>query len=119
MTDAQVEQLANELCALKFDGLAQAEIDARILAIVGDLVAGTSRAVLDRAAEIMGQRVAAAARQAETLQTIGRLANATQCPDDVDAVTWLEGLGLIEPDGAGGYVLTPQAATRAIDKDAP
>jgi hypothetical protein len=41
--------------------------------------------------------------------TISRLANATHCPD---AVTWVQGLGLIESDGTGGYVLTPQATTR-------
>jgi hypothetical protein len=108
-----VEKLANELCALRFENLSQAETDAKILAIVGDLVAETSREVLDRAAVLVRERAAAAVKHVEMLETIERLARATHCPDGADAATWLLELGLVERDGLA-YRLTPRAGVRAV-----
>jgi hypothetical protein len=112
-TDSQVEQLAAELVALP---LAQflAEIDARIAAVLGDVDRETAQAALDRAAEIMRHRAIASARHTESLEMVGRLANATRCPAGSSPVTWLEGLGLIERDNTGGYVKTPKATARVV-----
>jgi hypothetical protein len=114
MTDSRVEALAAELVALPLAEMAAAEINRRIADIIGDADRDFAQAALDLAAAIMKQRTAAAAKYAEMLQTIERLAHATNCPDGTNAVTWLQELGLIEPDGAGGYVLTPKAGLRSV-----
>ncbi len=110
----QVEALAAELIALPLAGLSAAEINERIAAVIGDADLDVRQAALDLAAEIIRKRTAAAAKHAEMLQTIERLARATNCPDGTNAVTWVQELGLIEPDGAGWYVLTPLASTRPV-----
>ena len=112
--DPRIEKLAGELIALPLAELPAGEITERIAATLGDADPDVAQAALDLAAELVRQRTADAAKHAETLLTIFRLANATHCPDGTNAVTWLQELGLIEPDGAGGYMVTPQASTRVV-----
>jgi hypothetical protein len=112
--DPRIEKLAGELIALPLAELPAGEITERIAATLGDADPDVAQAALDLAAELVRQRTADAAKHAETLLTIFRLANATHCPDGTNAVTWLQGLGLIEPDGAGWYMVTPQASTRVV-----
>lgn len=114
MTDSRVEALAAELIALPLAELSASEADEAIAACIGDADQDVAQAALDLAAERVRQRAAAAVRRAETLLMIARLAHATNCPDGTDAVTWVQGLGLIEPDGAGGYVQTPKASVRVV-----
>jgi hypothetical protein len=117
MNDYRVERLAAELIALPLAELSAAEIDERIATTIGDADRDVARAALARAAEVMQRRTAFAVKHAEMLQTISRLAAATNCPADTDVAAWLQELGLIEPDGAGGYVVTPKAGLRVVDKD--
>jgi len=105
---------AVELIALPLAELSAAEINARISAVIGGADGDIAQAALARAADIMKQRTAVAVRHAETLTAISRLAAATGCPDDTDVAAWLQGLGLIEPDGAGGYRLAARAALRTL-----
>ena len=114
MTDPHIEKLAGKLIGLPLAELSPAEINERIAAVIGDADRDVAQAALDRAAEIMRERTAVALWHVETLRTISRLAAATGCPDDADVTEWLLGLGLIEPDGAGGYVVTVRAATRLV-----
>jgi hypothetical protein len=114
MTGSRVEALAAELIALPLAELSAAEISLQIAGVLGDADLDIRQAALDLASEIMRKRTAATVRHAEMLQTIERLAHATHCPDGTDAVTWLQGLGLIEPDGAGGYRVTARSSTRAV-----
>jgi len=94
--------------------MGQSEIDAKILDVVGNADRDVAQAALARAAEVMKKRTAFAARHAEMLQTISRLAAATNCPADTDVAEWLQELGLIEPDGVGGFVVTPKANLRSV-----
>jgi hypothetical protein len=114
MADSRVEALAAELTALPLAELSPAEVDMAIAGVICDATPDDGRAALDRAAEIMQQRTAATARHAEMWQMIEQLSHATLCPDGTSAVTWLEGLDLIEPDGAGGWLVTPKASTRLV-----
>jgi hypothetical protein len=114
MTQSQTEILAAAICSIERDGLTQSEIDAQILAIAGHLADGTCGPLIDRVAEIVQQRMAAAARQADTLAQVERLARASACPDDAPMLPWLLQHGLIEVGDDGAYRLTAKASTRAV-----
>jgi hypothetical protein len=64
--------------------------------------------------ESQTERLARAERTAEMLTVAARLARASGCPVETNVMAWCEAHGLIAPDGAGGYVLTPQASTRVV-----
>jgi hypothetical protein len=55
------------------------------------------------------QRIAAVLGDADP-----NIARAANCPVGTSAVVWLEELGLIERDNAGGYVKTPKATARVV-----
>jgi hypothetical protein len=109
-----VERLAAELVALPLSGLSAVEANELIVGVLGDADLDIRQAALDLAAELMRKRSAETARKANVLLALSRLANATGCPPGTPIGPWLEGLGLIEPDGVGGYVPTPQASTRLV-----
>jgi hypothetical protein len=113
MTKAAIEDIAQELCKIDL-GKPHAEIDALIGAIVGDLDAATSRAALDRAAQIMRHQAAVADQEAANLERFFRLANSTGCPPDANKVTWLKERGLIE-DAPGGYAFSAKASLYLIE----
>jgi hypothetical protein len=111
--ESQIERMAVEICAIQRDGMTEAEIDARLFEIAGHLADGTCGPLIDRVGEILRARMAVIARQAEILATIGSLANATNCPDDVSPVAWCLQLGVVEDD-EGGYRLTARSRTRVV-----
>jgi hypothetical protein len=59
-------------------------------------------------------RLARAAKEAELLSAAARLARASGCPAETNVMEWCLSHGLIAPDGLGGFVVTPQARTRAV-----
>lgn len=114
MTDSRVEALAADLIALPLAEFSPAEASLAIAGVICDATPDDGRAALDRASEIMRTRAEAASRHAEMWEMITRLSNATSCPDGTSAVTWLERLDLIEPDGAGGFTVTAKAGLRTV-----
>jgi hypothetical protein len=61
-----------ELIALPLAELSDAEINARISAVIGGADGDIAQAALARAADIMKQRTAVAVRHADTLTAISR-----------------------------------------------
>jgi hypothetical protein len=113
----ECERLAAELVALPLAELSPAEASLAIAGVICNATPDDGCAALDRAGEIMRERTAAAVnavKHVESWKLIERLGNATLCPEGTSSVAWLEGLGLIEPDGAGAYVATEKAKLRAV-----
>jgi hypothetical protein len=111
---AKVEQLASELCALPLSELSADEANDRIVGVLGDEDQDIRIAALCMASELLRQRTEAAIKKGEMWPMIERLSNAVGVPDGVSSVTRLLELGLIEPDGAGGYLATARSRPRAV-----
>jgi hypothetical protein len=77
-----------------------AEIDAHIVAVVGDLADGDCGVVLARADELLQAWLTVIASQRETLARVARLGRAV-VPAGAPMLAWLLQRELVVPDGAG------------------
>jgi hypothetical protein len=82
--------------------------ETNIGALIGHLDFPDSDAVLARAVAISRQRGAAHLAEADTLETITRLAHASGMPAGEKPIRWLQERGLIEKVDGGWRLKTPK-----------
>lgn len=102
ITQTEIETFAAQIAEPTFEM-------ANIEPLIGHLSETEMKAIMARAEAIAGEDIRAAQAEADTLEKVMRLAQASGCPDGAAVIPWLLERGLIERSGNGFKTAKPRA----------
>ena len=107
ITEQEIEAYAAQIAEADFDMARDAEN------LIGHLYGDDLVAVMRRASEISREMARRFCAEADSLESLERLAKATGCPEEEPIIPWLQARGLVEKVDGGFRFKTakPGAAT--------